>query len=220
MLSTNLRSAALLCLPLVALASPLPSSQQIPLDAQSKLEKAGPLSYQSTGRFPTRIPGISKSLFDEFNDLAKISDIANCVESPEGIEYPFKCNSFCKEFQGLELVMQWNTNDDGLAELGEDTHGYIAADHDGKKIFVTMAGSRSTSLTTETVDYDHACPGCKVHEGFHKGWEALKGPIKQVVKQYFEGMNQMNIDIDPAKKNGGKGEKTILMYLSVPTTYS
>ncbi|KAI5842476.1 Alpha/Beta hydrolase protein, partial [Morchella snyderi] len=183
MLSTNLRSAALLCLPLAVLAAPFPSSQQIPLDTQSKLEKAGPLSYHSTGRFPIRIPGISKSLFDEFNDHAKIADIANCVESLEEIVYPFECDSFCKEFPRLELVMQWNTNDDGLAELGEDIHGYIAADHDGKKIFVTMAGSHSISLTPETVDYDHACPGCKVHESFHQEWESLGGPIKQVVKQ-------------------------------------
>lgn len=201
MLSTYLRSATLLCFPLVALAAPFPSSKQILLGSQGNIEKASPVNYEFSARLPALSPGISKSLFDEFVELAKVVDITNCAGSIEGITYPFQCNSFCREFPGLELVKQWNTNDD-LADQGEGTRGYVAVDHDGRKIFVAIAGGYSSSPTAETVDYKHVCPGCKVHKGFHKEWVKAEEAIKELVKQYVEASNPYKVVLVGSQAGG------------------
>lgn len=148
--------------------------------------------------------GIPQALFDDFNDLAKIVDITNCLQTPEGISYPFQCNSFCREFPELKLLKQWNTADD----LG-DSYGYIAISHEkGKeRIVIAFAGTYSlanavTDLYATPEDYiplysgaDSTvgnCPGCKVHGDAYREWlktENLIGStVSEFATQYITGI--------------------------------
>lgn len=186
MLSKKLLSA-LSIFPILAFSAPPPMPQQILL---------------SPGAHGNH--GISHTLFDDFNDLAKIVDIANCLQTPEGISYPFQCNSFCREFPELELLKQWNTVDD----LG-DSYGYIAISHEKGKERIVVAFAGAYSLTNAVIDLS-ATPedyiplfsgtdsalgnysGCKVHGDVYREWvktEALIGStMSEFVAQYISGM--------------------------------
>lgn len=46
---------------------------------------------------------ISVRLWKELEELARLVDIAYCVDTP-GIQKPFLCNSHCQDFPHVELV--------------------------------------------------------------------------------------------------------------------
>lgn len=186
MLSRDIFSV-LLCFPLLAVSAPSPAFHQIPLLPEVH-----------------RSNGISQELFKDLNDLAKIVDVTNCLQTPEGISYPFECNSFCREFPGLKLLKQWNTKDD-LA----DSSGYIAISHEkgGEKVIIAFAGTYSFTdavidLAATPEDYMplfsgsnlNACPGCKVHGGFYREWlkteELIGDTVRELVAQYIIGMRR------------------------------
>lgn len=179
--------SALSLFPVLAFSAPSPASHQIILS---------PEIYNSHG--------ISKALFDDFNDLAKIVDITNCLQTSEGISYPFECNSFCKEFPELKLLKQWNTADD----LG-DSYGFIAISHQKGKERIVIAFAGTYSLGNAIIDLSATpenyvllssgiggalenCPGCKVHGDFHKEWlktgELIGATVGELVTQYILGM--------------------------------
>lgn len=153
--------------------------------------------------------GISQTLFNELNDLAKIVDITNCLQTPESISYPFECNSFCREFPGLKLLKQWNTADD----LG-DSYGYIAISHEGGKERIIIAFAGAYGLANAIVDISatpgdylplfsgvgsslNSCPGCKVHGDLHKEWlnteELIGATVGELVTQYILGMREEHL---------------------------
>lgn len=188
MLSKKLLSA-LSIFPILASSAPPPVPQQIILSPEAHKNH-----------------GIPQTLFDNFNDLAKIVDITNCLQTPEGISYPFQCNSFCREFPELKLLKQWNTST--ADDLG-DSYGYIAISHEkGKeKIVIAFAGAYSLNnavidLSATPEDYiplssgvDSAlgnCSGCKVHGGIYREWFKTEGLIgstmSEFVTQYLSGM--------------------------------
>lgn len=83
----RLFSLVLLCLQSSLLSSAVPT--QVPLSAPSTVPKNEP---------------ISQDLYDEFEELSRIVDIAYCVGSLNtGVETPFECLSFCKNFPSFEL---------------------------------------------------------------------------------------------------------------------
>lgn len=70
-------------------------------------------SFAAATPAPTQLPlkkdpsgdAIPQDLFDEFDELSKIVDIAYCVGSPNtGIDHPFKCLSYCRNFPTFELM--------------------------------------------------------------------------------------------------------------------
>lgn len=79
-----------------ALASALPSTDIL---TQHTLGKDG-------SKFDVpKNQAISQELFDELEELSRIVDIAYCVGTlNSGIESPFQCLSFCKDFPKFELV--------------------------------------------------------------------------------------------------------------------
>src|SRR5437879_13805418 len=61
-----------------------------------------------TNRRNSSTTPISQSLFDEFEELSRIVDIAYCVGSLNtGVERPFECLSYCKDFPTFELKQVW-----------------------------------------------------------------------------------------------------------------
>lgn len=55
--------------------------------------------------FGNELPNISKELFFELEELARLVDIAYCVGSAgTGVYKPFECISRCSDFEGFELV--------------------------------------------------------------------------------------------------------------------
>lgn len=178
---------ALSIIPTLAFSVPSPVSQQILLSPGVQKNH-----------------GIPQTLFDDFDDLAKIVDITNCLQTPEGISYPFQCDSFCGEFPELELLKQWDT----AGDLG-DSYGYIAISHEkGKeRIIIAFAGAYSLAnavidLSAKPEDYIplfsgtysalENCPGCKIHSQIYREWlktENLIGSaVGEFVMQYILGM--------------------------------
>ena len=82
----RLSTSLLLLLSTAAIASPILEPPQ------SSAEEAPPDS-------------ISQELFDELEELSRIVDIAYCVGTLNtGIEPPFQCLSYCRDFPTFELV--------------------------------------------------------------------------------------------------------------------
>ncbi|KAL7266824.1 hypothetical protein RUND412_010612 [Rhizina undulata] len=146
--------------------------------------------------------GISEELFAEFEELAKVVDIAYCVGSLNtGVEKPFKCLSFCRHFPSFELVQTWNT---GLTL--SDSCGYIALSHPPapKRIILAFRGTYSivnavadlTFTKQEYIPYPEAghspdpakekCDGCGVHVGFLQSWTQTQKIIGNVVQELVE----------------------------------
>ncbi|KAH8657537.1 Alpha/Beta hydrolase protein [Tricladium varicosporioides] len=89
---------------------------------------------------------ISLPLFAELEELSRIVDISYCVGTT-GISHPFQCASRCDQFPTFELVDTFNTG-----PLMSDSCGYIAVDHDTKKvgtgrIIVAFRGTYSLANT-------------------------------------------------------------------------
>ncbi|RPA94010.1 alpha/beta-hydrolase [Choiromyces venosus 120613-1] len=137
---------------------------------------------------------ISQKLFDEFEELSRIVDIAYCVGSLNtGVEQPFQCLSYCKDFPTFELKQTWNT---GIAL--QDSCGYVALSHAPAvpRIIVAFRGTYSIanaiadlSLTKqEYVPYpsrgrQEKCEGCSVHSGFYESWTQSEAIIGDIVDE-------------------------------------
>ena len=86
---------------------------------------------------------VSRALFSELEELARIVDISYCVGSTSwGIQKPFSCLSFCPDFPEFELVTEWNTG-----PLLSDSCGYIALDHGKKRVIAAFRGTYSVANT-------------------------------------------------------------------------
>ncbi|CAZ85037.1 unnamed protein product [Tuber melanosporum] len=152
-----------------------------------------------TNRRNSSTTPISQSLFDEFEELSRIVDISYCVGSLNtGVERPFECLSYCKNFPTFELRQTWNT---GVTL--QDSCGYVALSHAPAlpRIIVAFRGTYSIanaiadlSLTKQEYvpypsrDRQEKCEGCRVHSGFYESWtqsEAIIGDIvDELVREY------------------------------------
>ncbi|PWW72019.1 alpha/beta-hydrolase [Tuber magnatum] len=177
----SLVSAVLLGVPANPLSSPLQEQTQL-------------TNHRNSSTTP-----ISLNLFDEFEELSRIVDIAYCVGSLNtGVERPFQCLSYCKDFPTFELKQTWNT---GVTL--QDSCGYVALSHPPAlpRIIVAFRGTYSVanaiadlSLTKqEYVPYpsrgrQEKCEGCRVHSGFYESWsqsETIIGDIvDELVREY------------------------------------
>lgn len=132
---------------------------------------------------------VSAALFAELEELARVVDIAYCVGSTSwGISKPFSCLSRCSDFPSFELITTWNTG-----PLLSDSCGYIALDHEKRRVVVAFRGTYSISnavvdLSTVPQKYvpypgeddgdetsfrvadQPKCLNCTVHMGFHSSW--------------------------------------------------
>lgn len=90
----------LLCLQLLSLSSaapnPVPAPAPVPASALQ-------VPLRAASATPPNEP-ISQALYDELEELSRIVDIAYCVGSLNtGVDKPFECLSFCKNFPSFEL---------------------------------------------------------------------------------------------------------------------
>jgi hypothetical protein len=142
---------------------------------------------------------ISQDLFDSFEELSRIVDIAYCVGSLNtGIEKPFECLSYCNNFPTFELKETWNT---GLAL--QDSCGYVALSHPpaAPRIIVAFRGTYSIAnaiadLSLNKQEYvpypggPDKCKGCGVHSGFLESWlqsEMLIGDLVHGLVRSYPG---------------------------------
>ncbi|KAM5449383.1 putative feruloyl esterase [Microsporum audouinii] len=131
---------------------------------------------------------VSKALFEELEELAKIVDIAYCVGN-WGITEPFSCPGLCEQFPDFELVKTWNTG-----PLLSDSCGYIALSHppSPKRVIVSFRGTYSivnviadlsvapqvyTPYPNGTDSSKAKCDDCMAHGGFIRSWENTRPEI-------------------------------------------
>lgn len=110
--------------------------------AASPLTHANPLQENGTT--------ISRELFFELEELARIVDIAYCVGTAGlGIQKPFGCASHCgdEDFKHFELVTAWNTG-----PLLSDSCGYIAVSHPPSAPRIILAFRGTYSIANTIVD--------------------------------------------------------------------
>jgi len=135
---------------------------------------------------------ISQNLFNEFEELSRIVDIAYCVGSLNtGVERPFQCLSYCNNFPTFELKQTWNT---GITL--QDSCGYVALSHAPAlpRIVVAFRGTYSIAnaiadlsfTKQEYVPYpsrgpQEKCEGCLVHSGFYESWTQTEAIIGDIV---------------------------------------
>ncbi|MCJ1282088.1 hypothetical protein MMC26_001411 [Xylographa opegraphella] len=124
---------------------------------------------------------VSKELFYELEELARIVDISYCVGTT-GIQKPFLCASRCQEFPAFELVTTWNTG-----PLLADSCGYIAVSHfpSPKRIIVAFRGTYSvanTIIDLSTIPQEYApYPGEDGGDGPSESiFDLLWRPLKHV----------------------------------------
>ncbi|KAF1824193.1 alpha/beta-hydrolase [Dissoconium aciculare CBS 342.82] len=158
---------------------------------------AASLTSATVQLFP-KDPIVSLQLYADLEELARLVDIAYCVGSTSlGIASPFRCLSRCAEFPAFELVTTFNT---GL--LFSDSCGYIALDHDRRRIIVAFRGTYSlvdTIVDLSTIPQEYvpfpgngdsdkdgqsddgqqslACNNCTVHAGFYSSWLSTRSII-------------------------------------------
>lgn len=168
------------------------------LTALFAVVSASTISYQqplgqpalNTHRAPRHTQNITQPLFDDLEELSRIVDIAYCVGTLNvGIEPPFQCLSFCKDFPSFELIQTWNT---GLTLA--DSCGYIALSQPPAvpRIIIAFRGTYSlinalADLSLAHQEYlpypsDGKCEGCTVHAGFLESWAQTKRIILPVVE--------------------------------------
>ncbi|KAF2684768.1 lipase precursor [Lentithecium fluviatile CBS 122367] len=93
---------------------------------------------------------ITRELFFELEELARIVDIAYCVGTAGlGIREPFECASHCgdEDFKHFELVTTWNTG-----PLLSDSCGYIAVSHPPSPPRILLAFRGTYSIANTIVD--------------------------------------------------------------------
>ncbi|CAI6341608.1 unnamed protein product [Periconia digitata] len=99
---------------------------------------------------PNSTNPISRELFFELEELARIVDISYCVGTAGlGIKKPFECASHCGDeaFKDFELVTAWNTG-----PLLSDSCGYIAVSHPPSSPRIILAFRGTYSITNTIVD--------------------------------------------------------------------
>ncbi|CZT17915.1 related to triacylglycerol lipase [Ramularia collo-cygni] len=145
---------------------------------------------------------VSNALFAELEELARIVDISYCVGLTSfGISKPFSCLSRCSDFPLFELVRTWNTG-----PLLADSCGYIALDHDKKRIilafrgtysianaivdlstvpqeYVPYPGSGDEEMTVNVLSTQARCTNCTVHMGFYRSWQVTRKEILPALQQ-------------------------------------
>ncbi|KAF2441005.1 alpha/beta-hydrolase [Karstenula rhodostoma CBS 690.94] len=93
---------------------------------------------------------ITRELFFELEELARIVDISYCVGTAGlGIQKPFSCASHCgdEDFKDFELVTAWNTG-----PLFSDSCGYIALSHPPSHPRIILAFRGTYSLANTIID--------------------------------------------------------------------
>ncbi|KAL1595829.1 hypothetical protein SLS60_009519 [Paraconiothyrium brasiliense] len=93
---------------------------------------------------------ITRELFFELEELARIVDISYCVGTAGlGIQKPFSCASHCgdEDFKDFELVTAWNTG-----PLFSDSCGYIALSHPPSRPRIILAFRGTYSIANTIVD--------------------------------------------------------------------
>ncbi|KAJ4301257.1 hypothetical protein N0V90_003348 [Kalmusia sp. IMI 367209] len=93
---------------------------------------------------------ISRELFFQLEELARIVDISYCVGTAGlGIQKPFSCASHCgdEDFKDFELVTAWNTG-----PLFSDSCGYIALSHPPSRPRIILAFRGTYSIANTIVD--------------------------------------------------------------------
>ncbi|KAL5391502.1 hypothetical protein DPSP01_001366 [Paraphaeosphaeria sporulosa] len=93
---------------------------------------------------------VSRELFFELEELARIVDISYCVGTAGlGITKPFSCASHCgdEDFKDFELVTAWNTG-----PLFSDSCGYIALSHPPSRPRILLAFRGTYSIANTIVD--------------------------------------------------------------------
>ena len=155
---------------------------------------------------------ISRELFHDIEELARIVDISYCVgNAGTGIQKPFLCASRCQDFPTFELVTTWNTG-----PFLSDSCGYVALSHPPSppRIIVAFRGTYSVTntiidlstipqeyvpypgdededddesreeLRKRTVNPDKAeCSNCTVHAGFMTSWRHTRPHILPQLKE-------------------------------------
>ncbi|KAF1974032.1 alpha/beta-hydrolase [Bimuria novae-zelandiae CBS 107.79] len=99
---------------------------------------------------PSNNDTISRKLFFELEELARIVDISYCVGTTGlGIQKPFSCASHCgdEDFKDFELVTAWNTG-----PLFSDSCGYIALSHPPSRPRIILAFRGTYSLANTIID--------------------------------------------------------------------
>ncbi|RPB25835.1 alpha/beta-hydrolase [Terfezia boudieri ATCC MYA-4762] len=156
-------------------------------DINSKL----PSVYHTSTR-----QNISKELYDELEELARVVDVSYCV-GYSGIRAPFNCLGRCSEFPSFQLVETWNTG-----PYLSDSCGYIALSHPPapKRIIIAFRGTYSLAnaiadLSLSKQSYlpypsdghssptpeDQKCENCTVHSGFLESWTQAERLIGETV---------------------------------------
>lgn len=93
---------------------------------------------------------ISRELFFELEELARIVDISYCVGTAGlGIRSPFECASHCgdEDFRDFDLVTAWNTG-----PLLSDSCGYVALSHPPSIPRIILAFRGTYSIANTIVD--------------------------------------------------------------------
>ncbi|KAF2644283.1 lipase precursor [Massarina eburnea CBS 473.64] len=93
---------------------------------------------------------ITRELFFELEELARIVDVAYCVGTAGlGIQKPFECASHCgdEDFKHFELVTTWNTG-----PLLSDSCGYIVVSHPPSPPRIILAFRGTYSIANTIVD--------------------------------------------------------------------
>ncbi|EFR01751.1 feruloyl esterase A [Nannizzia gypsea CBS 118893] len=181
----------ILCLAVAILHSLLPVATTAGRVAQDDERYSVP-HLENNGR------QVSKALFEELEELAKVVDIAYCVGN-WGITKPFSCPGLCEQFPHFELVKTWNTG-----PLLSDSCGYVALSHppSPKRIIVSFRGTYSIvnaiadlSVAPQVympypngTDPTHAkCHDCTAHGGFMRSWENTR---PEIIPELIETMKK------------------------------
>ena len=93
---------------------------------------------------------VTRDLFFELEQLARIVDISYCVGTAGfGIQKPFSCPSHCadQDFKHFELLTTWNTG-----PLLSDSCGYIALSHPPSPPRILLAFRGTYSIANTIVD--------------------------------------------------------------------
>lgn len=153
---------------------------------------------------------ITQSQFDDFEELARIVDIAYCVGTMNtGIDTPFDCLSYCKDFPSFELVQTWNT---GMTL--SDSCGFVALSQPParRRIVVAFRGTYSIinaladlSLARQaympypsdghTIEREKKCDGCTVHTGFLESWSQTEKIVAPVVAELVRAYPQHELTL-------------------------
>lgn len=157
-----------------------------------------PQSSPPSGNSSSSNGNITQAQFDNFEELARIVDIAYCVGTMNtGIDTPFECLSYCKDFPSFELVQTWNT---GMAL--SDSCGFVALSQPPaqRRIIVAFRGTYSIvnaladlSLTRQeyipypsdghSTERKEKCGNCTVHAGFLESWSQTEKVVAPVVAE-------------------------------------